>query len=296
VARVEFQGRDLSEAIARAAEALNLPPETLKFQVVSMGAKGFLGLGRRKARIAVDPDDLTRAEGPGPDSEPASLDNGGFTAASAEPERPGERKNSSVGPAEPAIKPTRSSEAGTEKGPGRIGKRADARSAVSRSETTEPTALAALVAVEVLQEILVHMGFSAEVTCEDSGGSLTVSLDGPDNALLIGSRGATLEALQLLAAKIVTRRLAAKNPETDSRFRLVVDVAGYRARRQRHLLDTLQAAAQEVRRTRRPQTVSGLNAAERHMLQAALRPHKDLGVRSGGRDSLVVIPARRRQG
>ncbi|MDR2934470.1 MAG: Jag N-terminal domain-containing protein, partial [Candidatus Adiutrix sp.] len=56
---VEFTGRDLAEAIAAAAEALNLPPEKLKFSVVAMGAKGFLGLGRRRARIAVDPADPT---------------------------------------------------------------------------------------------------------------------------------------------------------------------------------------------------------------------------------------------
>jgi spoIIIJ-associated protein len=238
VARVEFQGRDISEAIAQAAGALNLPPETLKFQVTDMGAKGFLGLGRRKARIAVDPDDPTLdmddAPAPGGEESPA---------APAEPERQG----------------------GYE-----------------------------ALALAVIREILGHMDFSAEAACEYDGDSLIVSLDGPDNALLIGSRGATLEALQLLASKILARRLAAENPETDSRVRLVVDVAGYRARRQRHLLDTLQTLAQEVRRTRRPQTVSGLSAAERRMLQAALRPHKDLGVRSGGRDSLVIIPAHRR--
>jgi len=56
---VEFTGRDLAEAIAAAAGALNLPPEKLKFSVVAMGAKGFLGLGRRRARIAVDPADPT---------------------------------------------------------------------------------------------------------------------------------------------------------------------------------------------------------------------------------------------
>jgi predicted RNA-binding protein Jag len=92
VARVEFQGRDLSEAIAQAAEALDLPPETLKFQVLAMGAKGFLGLGRRKARIAVDPDDPT-----------LDMDDDS-------PYRPDS--------AEQQVKPPPSSEAGTEKGPG----------------------------------------------------------------------------------------------------------------------------------------------------------------------------------
>lgn len=57
MAQVEFEAHDLEHAIAKAAAALSLPPEKVKFSVKSMGSKGFFGLWKRKARIGVDPDD-----------------------------------------------------------------------------------------------------------------------------------------------------------------------------------------------------------------------------------------------
>lgn len=327
MARVEFEGQDLSEAIVQAAAALNIPPETLKFAVISMGTKGFLGLGRRKARISVNPDDPTLDLG---DDAPAMADR----PAAPEPV-----------PAEPASDPTppvpnpagktrhteRTATTPPEPGEGRV--RAEnepeseagpgpARDAGRRNskpsappleldwahlppppsqpgpgETLIPDAAgpAAAAAVAVVREIVGHMGFTAEVTCGRLGQRLFLSLDSPDNALLIGSRGATLEALQLLAAKILTRRLAAEGLENEGAGQLVLDVADYRARRQRHLLDLLKNLAQEARQTRRPQTLSGLNAAERRLVQMALRPFKDLSLRSGGRDSLIIAPAQRRR-
>ena len=59
MALLEFQGNNLEEAILNAAEALSLPAEKLKFTIMSMGSRGFLGLGRKKARIGVNSEDQT---------------------------------------------------------------------------------------------------------------------------------------------------------------------------------------------------------------------------------------------
>jgi hypothetical protein len=103
---VEFVGQDLAEAIAAAAGALNLPPEKLKFNVIEMGTKGFLGLGRRRARIAVDPDDPSLyLDEPAPTEEaeaPAEPDPGRAVEAAEAAETEGPE---SPGPARAAAKP-----------------------------------------------------------------------------------------------------------------------------------------------------------------------------------------------
>ena len=47
----EFAGADVSEAIANACASLNTSQEKLNVEIVTPGSAGFLGLGRKKARI-----------------------------------------------------------------------------------------------------------------------------------------------------------------------------------------------------------------------------------------------------
>lgn len=334
MARVEFTGKDLEEAIAAAAASLILPPEEVKFTVLTMGSRGFLGLGRRKARISVDPDDPAlglsedaRAEtrekmkrppagvtGDGPKEAAVSR---AIPAASKRPEggNPRSRAAASV-EAKPLdwshIRPPLTS-------PGR-----DEAEAVDFS--SEP---AGRLAGEVVGEIIGRMGIEARAICRRIGPRLVVTLDSPDNALLIGNRGRTLEALQLLAAKIFQRRFSAGqrpgfgedaegpggSPKAepglagssslqndslppavgsgpDNELRLILDVGDYRARRQAQLLEHLKNLAERVRSSGQAQTFSGLNPSERRLMMLALRPFKDLAVSTvGGRESLVVATA-----
>ena len=317
MANVEFEGKDLEEAIAQAALALSLPPEKVKFTLLSMGAKGFLGLGRRKARISVDPADpalkdlgeetggrtsAKPAPSPQPDRRPVP------SAAAPEPERPRREK---------AEKPTEA--APDKKGRAPRDKERPPKEEKARVRPAEPEPaplewshvappltkpapgespaeigddLAGQLAVTALGEILTRMGLTAEISAQRLDSRLVLSLESPDNALLIGARGVTLEALQLLTGKIVARRLKEQDPESAAVPRVVLDVADYRLRRQNHLLDGLKTAAEEVRQTKKSQALGGLNSSERRMIQMALRPFKDLTVQTGARsDGLIIAKA-----
>ena len=323
MSRVEFDGKDLEEAIAKAAASLSLPPEKVKFSVLSMGARGFLGLGRRKAKISIDPGD------PVLDTEAAEQTDKPVAASSAKPDPKESGHRRPPRPAKETKGDTKRHQA-TSKGP-RESVREKAQEAPperiqrpkarpQKSTNTEKTAdqlvpppepalpldwshvpppmtrpglgetvvsvdgdEAASLAIKVLREILGHMGLAATLEAKRIGNRLILSIDSPDNALLIGTRGASLEALQLLTGKIVTRRLKENNENSP---RVVVDAADYLARRHYHLLETLGALAGQVRQTRRPQIMPGLGSAERRMLQLALRPYKDL----------ALLPDRHREG
>ena len=329
---VEFEGKDLEEAIAKAAAALNMPPEKVKFSVTSMGTKGFLGLGRRKARIAVDPDDPALAI----DDEPSGGQRGQENKAgpkSALSKGAGERKNRER--KKPSLTPGKKRE--TELNP-ESGRQPDSKKSemagqsqnVSKERHPEkkekakerpaaatealpldwshlPPALtkpgkgetlvegtvdqAGELALDTTKEILARMGFEATISAARINSRIVLSLESADNALLIGARGATLEALQLLVNKIAARRLSETVLALETDCRVVLDVADYRSRRREHLLENLKNLGEQVRQTRKPQHMPGLNSDERRMIQLALRPFKDLHVLpSGGREPLTISP------
>ncbi|MFQ5789688.1 MAG: protein jag [Acidobacteriota bacterium] len=49
----EFEGVDIEAAVAAAAEELGVPAGELEYEVAEAGAKGFLGVGGRPARVVV---------------------------------------------------------------------------------------------------------------------------------------------------------------------------------------------------------------------------------------------------
>ena len=146
----------------------------------------------------------------------------------------------------------------------------------------------ACLSLSITREILKHLNIEATITTKRVGPRLVLSLDSPDNALLIGSHGVTLEALQLLVSKIVlhqTEDLETNYPQ------IVIDVADYQARRWEQLLATLKATASRARHTHRPQTINILNPAEERLIHIALQPFKDLVVKNQwGGDGLTICP------
>lgn len=53
--RLEFEGKDLAEALRAAAERLGTPASSLRYEVLEEGRRGLLGLGGRLWRIRVEP-------------------------------------------------------------------------------------------------------------------------------------------------------------------------------------------------------------------------------------------------
>jgi len=273
---VEFAGQDLAEAIALAAGALNLPPEQLKFNILETGTKGFLGLGRRRARITVDPADpvhqlLKDESAPRPSAPPSAAE----VEPPAAPELVSAAKKSVLRPASARLK-VPSSRPLPDLAP-------LTRPAVGETREDDPQDETARLTRTVVGDILSRLGLAADLTVVRLGPRLVVNLDGPDRALLIGARGATLEALQLLVSKIVAKK------KPGERGQLVLDVADYRFRRHSQVLENLRQQVETARRTGQPQALIGLRSSERRLVRLALRSLKDLDLKAGpGREGLVL--------
>ena len=109
----------------------------------------------------------------------------------------------------------------------------------------------------------------------------------PDLAVLIGRHGRTLDALQVMFSLLVSRKLGFRYP-------VVVDVEGYKSRRQDKVASMAQSAAERAIRTHKSVSLPPMNAYERRLVHIALRGNDAVDTHSEGSDPdrHVVIVAR----
>ena len=103
---------------------------------------------------------------------------------------------------------------------------------------------------------------TTDVRVEDD--HVYVDVTGDDLGLLIGQRGATLDALQELARTVVQRR------SEEHAVRVSVDVAGFRAKRAAALEEFVRRVAAEVAETQTAQALEPMPASDRKIAHDAV--------------------------
>ncbi len=145
------------------------------------------------------------------------------------------------------------------------------------------------ITVDVLQHVLRYMNIHATVQVRSTE-PLTLNIHGINEnlGLLIGRRGETLAALQLLVNLIVSHR-------TRHRMRIIVDAENYRMRREENLRSLAQRVAQQVRSYRRSIALEAMPPHERRIVHLALSDSKDISTESIGEgdERRVVISLKR---
>ncbi len=142
------------------------------------------------------------------------------------------------------------------------------------------------------EELLAKMGVEAKVAVEEDKKNkmFKISLSSPqDNALLVGRFGRNLEALQTILNLIVANALGEWQ-------RVLVDIDGYRQKREEQLEKMAQEALEKVAATGEPVTFSGLSSFERRVIHLYFKdkPEMETISEGEGRDRYLVV--RRRQG
>ena len=120
-------------------------------------------------------------------------------------------------------------------------------------------------------------------TNEDDEGPF-FDIEGEDSALLIGRRGETLRALQLLVRTVVGRKLGANANFT-------VDVEGYDERRKQSLVNLADRVATRVIKTGRSIELEPMSARERRIVHISLAHQNGIETESSGdgKERRVVI-------
>jgi spoIIIJ-associated protein len=140
---------------------------------------------------------------------------------------------------------------------------------------------------ETLEEIVARMGVEATVRCEERAAMVHLEVSGEHAGLLIGKQGQTLEALQLLVARILSHRLGERAP-------VEVDIEGYRERRRRQIEQMALRLARQVKATGEPVLLDSLGSAERRIIHLALQGDTEVrtsSIGAGSGRSLRIAPA-----
>ena len=139
---------------------------------------------------------------------------------------------------------------------------------------------------ESLSGILQHMDIEAQVSVSRIEDRIILTVEGDNSGLLIGKKGATLDALQFLINKIVNRT-------REDKFRVIVDTENYRQRRHQSLIDLAHRMAEKAKRNKKPVTISQLSAHDRRVVHLALQEQPEFKTRSRGEGpmkNVVIIP------
>jgi spoIIIJ-associated protein len=149
------------------------------------------------------------------------------------------------------------------------------------------------VSHNTVAELLQRMRLEAEVQArwgEISTHSgiqpLLVDIRGKDLSILIGRRGETLDALQYITRLIVGKEL--RKPVA-----VVIDIEGYRARREKQLRRLAQRLAHQTVERGRTMSLEPMPPNERRVIHIELRDHPQVyteSVGEGDKRKVTIIP------
>ncbi|MFL5847228.1 MAG: protein jag [Solirubrobacteraceae bacterium] len=145
-------------------------------------------------------------------------------------------------------------------------------------------------ALALVEAVVDALALEAEIVVDESDEQVTITVEGEELGLFIGRHGSTIEAVQHLAQRAVMKDQDREAP----RRRIVVDAAGYRARRQEALEGQAADAADDALRYGRPVALDAMTATERRIVHEFLRDRTDVDTHSEGEEPdrhLVVSPA-----
>jgi spoIIIJ-associated protein len=146
---------------------------------------------------------------------------------------------------------------------------------------------AAAAALRVVEHIAHALGAEYRVKATDRAEGIVLDVSGGDPGPVIGRHGATIDAIEHLAAAVAFPPGADRRPVS-------VDAQGYRARRERRLRELAAQAAEEALRENAPMELDPMSAAERKVVHLALADREDVTTSSDGREPerfVVVWPA-----
>ena len=138
---------------------------------------------------------------------------------------------------------------------------------------------------EIVERIAAGIGADVTISARERDGLVTVSASGSDVALFIGKHGQTIDAIQYLA-NAITRTHGGEHE-------VVVDAAGYRARRTATLEGIARRTAQRVTATGRRAELEPMTPVERKIVHEALKDDPGIETLSEGSEPnrfVVVLP------
>jgi spoIIIJ-associated protein len=248
---LEIEARNVAKAVKKACAQLNVSDNELRYDILSHGASGIFGLAGVKKARILVHVPEADAAAKVPEVPTDAADADGGDLSVSMPE--GEIVDVPV----PYDSPTDPADMG----------------------------------LTVLQRIVDSISADAEISIEAGAERIQYNVTGGNPAVLIGKKGQTLEAIQILVDKIVNRR----NNNHD-RIRVRVDVEGYLETRKKNLKKLAERMADKSNRIGKPVSLGQMSAYDRRIVHMTLKDHPDVRTKSRGEGhmrKLVIFPRKK---
>ncbi|RNC28952.1 MAG: hypothetical protein AWM53_01144 [Candidatus Dichloromethanomonas elyunquensis] len=144
------------------------------------------------------------------------------------------------------------------------------------------------LACEFLTNLTRAMSVTADFEVFRRAEHVTINITGTDLGILIGRRGDTLESIQFLTNLAVSKMISDKT-------RIIIDVEGYRKRREETLVKLAKRLADKVKKTGNRIILEPMSPQERRIIHTALQNEWRISTFSEGEEPhrRVVISLKR---
>ena len=255
---MQYTGETIDSAISKGLQDLSVDRENVEIEIISHGRKGFLGLGKKPAVIELTVNSSVQTESDTkPQLEIVSENQVGRESETLDNE--------------------------------------DSKNIEINSEKVEEENQNNLDVViqnlgYYLADITKQLGIEAVIDVSQGKRVVYYNFDTELEGLLIGKHGRTLNSLQLLAQDYFD-----KHKNNNRRIRIMLNVAGYRERREETLNNLAQKKAHEAIISRSQISLEPMPAFERKIIHSSLA--KDEHVKTFSRGSepyryVIIAPAK----
>jgi spoIIIJ-associated protein len=265
-ASLEVIAPSIEEAVAKGLAELGLSENEVEVEVLDQGTRGLFGLGSRQARVRLVVISETSATAPRTgDAAPATV----YQSPADVP--------APISPTPSAARPPATATP-VETTPAELSDEEEGILDVARS-----TVLELLEKMRVDAEVAAKFGVPDD---ERSQTPLLVDVRGDDLSILIGRQAETLNALQYITSLIVSKQLG-------HAVTLVLDVQGYRKRREGQIRQLARRMADQAIKTGRRQVLEPMPASERRLVHLELRDNPQVMTESIGEEpyrKVTIVP------
>jgi spoIIIJ-associated protein len=265
----DFYGKDVTEVISKACEELSVSQGELDIEVLETGSAGIFGLCKKKAHIRVTR--RTKQEEEGRAAARVESASGKPKKAPVQKKEKNPKNKQAKQTKGSKEKPKKQSTAHQEK------QKEKTEEATPQTNTTRelPSDEVLATVKDDIVQLVAKMGFPSEVSVALAESGVECRISGDYEEALIGNDGRTLDSLQYLLRKMLSRRL----PE---RMMVSLDVGNYREQRAQELEDRALELAEQVKTDGKTQAIAALNPSERRVVHMILQEDKAIRSRSVG--------------
>ena len=253
----------VEQAVELGAQELGLTVDAVMYEVLQLPEKKFFLFKSTPAKVRVyekedefDVKALFEKEEPKKAEKPAPKAKKEAVKEDKKPQPKQEKKE-----AKKAEKPAAPK---AEKAPVKEEKKVEEVKEAPKAEVTEELSDKVKYAMEFLESVIgqFHKGKYVLTPVKTETGYV-IKISGDDVGALIGRKGETMEALSYLTG-------LAANRSDDSFEKISVDVADYRQKREKDLVNSAKKAAAKVLKTGRPFGFEPMNPYDRRIIHAAI--------------------------